>query len=427
MLKKADNIKNPEAITHEHDLLQSETTKRKQAENELIDYRQLLETTINHIPAAVCIIRGSDLRLQLINPAYQAIAPGKTMVGRTLNEIWPETGQDFSNFCKQVLETGEPYYREDELNLIKREADSVPEKAYFSWSLHRISLPHEAGWGLLNASWETTKRKLLEDELKIYNDILEERVQLRTKELQKQQEHLQKINQELLRSNRELEKFAYVASHDLQEPLRMVTSFTQLLYEKYKDQLDENAKEYIHFAVGGAKRMYELINALLSYSRISRKEVTFSKVDTKKILDSVKGNLNLILKEKNCTLETADLPEIYADRHQMIQLFQNLILNGIKFSKDHPHILISSKTEETHHLFSVQDHGIGIDPRYFDRIFEIFQRLTPGEYEGTGIGLAICKRIVENHNGKIWVESVPGQGSVFKFSIPFSNPINELK
>jgi len=227
-----------------------------------------------------------------------------------------------------------------------------------------------------------------------------------------------KLNEDLLRSNKELENFAYIASHDLQEPLRMVTCFTQLLAKQFNETLEDRAKEYIGFAVDAAKQMYDLINGLLEYSRISRKEIIFSEVDMNKIIDSVKANLSLIIKEKNCRIETNDLPVVFAEGNQMIQLFQNLIANGIKFSKNDPHIYISSKTEKTHYLFSVKDEGIGIETAYFDKIFEIFKRLMPkDQYEGTGIGLAICKRIVENHSGKIWVESEPGKGSVFHFTL----------
>jgi PAS domain S-box-containing protein len=238
-------------------------------------------------------------------------------------------------------------------------------------------------------------------------------------ELKKRQEDLQKLNEDLLRSNKELESFAYVASHDLQEPLRMVTSFTQLLAKNYKDQLDESAKEYISFAVEGANRMYNLINGLLDYSRISKKETYFSTVDLNKVIEQVKANLDLIIKEKNCVIDKKSLPVIKADSNQMIQLFQNLIANGIKFSLNNPHITISAKRDKSNYLFSVKDEGIGIESQYYDKIFEIFKRLhTRDQFEGTGIGLTICKRIVENHKGKIWVESVPGQGSVFYFTIP---------
>jgi PAS domain S-box-containing protein len=229
---------------------------------------------------------------------------------------------------------------------------------------------------------------------------------------------ISKLNEDLLKSNKELESFAYITSHDLQEPLRMVTSFSQLLEKQYGDRLDDRAREYIGFAVDGAKRMYELINGLLTYSRMSRKEITFSNVDFNKVVESVRSNLSLIIKERECEIESDKLPVVFADYNQMIHLFQNLISNGIKFSTDSPRIRISAKTEKTQFVFSVRDEGIGIEPQYFDKIFMIFKRLLPrDQYEGTGIGLAICKRIVENHGGQIWVESEPEKGSCFYFTI----------
>lgn len=229
---------------------------------------------------------------------------------------------------------------------------------------------------------------------------------------------ISKLNEDLLRSNKELENFAFITSHDLQEPLRMVTSYTQLLALKYGDMLDDTAKEYINYSVEGAKRMYELINGLLAYSRISRKEITRTVVDTTKVIDIVKANLSLVLRERKCTIETSDLPVLLADQNQMIQLFQNLIANGIKFSKDPVRITVSARTEPAQFVFAVSDNGIGIEPQYFEKIFQVFKRLMPrDQYEGTGIGLAICKRIVENHGGRIWVESEPGKGSVFHFTI----------
>jgi len=229
-----------------------------------------------------------------------------------------------------------------------------------------------------------------------------------------------KLNQELLRSNKELESFAYVASHDLQEPLRMVTSFTQLLHKQYEDKLDERAHEYINFAVDGSKRMYDLLNGLLAYSRIHTKGKQFYPVDLNKALEIATKNLTLNIEEKNAVIKSDELPTVIADENQMTHLFQNLISNGIKFNKQTPEIYISSQSNGDHHLITVKDNGIGIESQYFDRIFVIFQRLfASGEgYDGTGIGLSICKRIVERHDGKIWVESEPGKGSVFFFTIP---------
>jgi len=238
--------------------------------------------------------------------------------------------------------------------------------------------------------------------------------------LQEETERLvSKLNEDLLRSNKELESFAYVASHDLQEPLRMVSSFTQLLLLQYGDKLDERAKEYINYAVSGAQRMYDLINGLLAYSRIETKGKEFNLVDLEKVLDCTIKNLALNIKEKNAVIESGKLPRVSGDESQMIQLFQNLISNSIKFSKENPKIYISSKKVRDFYHLSIRDEGMGIEQLYFERIFQIFQRLLPkDQYEGTGIGLAVCKRIVERHGGKIWVESEPDKGSTFFFTLP---------
>lgn len=227
-----------------------------------------------------------------------------------------------------------------------------------------------------------------------------------------------KLNEELMRSNKDLQQFAYVASHDLQEPLRMVSSFTQMLEHRYSDKLDDDGREYIKFAVDGSKRMYNLLNGLLAYSRVQSKMKEFDKINMTDILEKVIKNLRLVIEEKQVVINYKKLPVIFADDNQMIQLVQNLIENGIKFSTDTPRITISSKTENEYHVFYIKDEGIGIDPQYFQKIFMIFQRLHQMNSEGTGIGLAICKRIVERHGGRIWVESEPGKGTCFIFTIP---------
>ena len=221
-------------------------------------------------------------------------------------------------------------------------------------------------------------------------------------------------------SNEELQQFAYIASHDLQEPLRMVTSFTQLLERRYRDKLDEDGKEFINFAVDGAKRMKGLIDGLLSYSRVSTRSKEAVKIDVQKLIEDLIRDLGFIIKENNAKIFYKDLPIIKADKNQIYQLFQNLIMNGLKYrTEENPVIEISAKKEDSKWLFAVKDNGIGIDEKYFDRIFVVFQRLhSRDKYEGTGIGLAVCKRIVERTGGKIWVESKLNKGASFYFTIP---------
>jgi PAS domain S-box-containing protein len=234
------------------------------------------------------------------------------------------------------------------------------------------------------------------------------------------QEVLEARSRELLRSNAELEQFAYVASHDLQEPLRMVASYTSLLAEEYGAALDDDARLYIHFAKDGAERMQQLIHDLLSYSRISSRKRAPSAVSSAECLDLALANLRISLDETGCVIRRGDLPIVLGDRSQIVDLFQNLIANAIKFRRGSPPVIeVLAESEPGGVKFAVRDNGIGMEPQYFDEVFQVFRRLhTKEEYPGTGIGLAICKRIVERVGGRIWVESVIGQGSTFYFTWP---------
>ena len=227
--------------------------------------------------------------------------------------------------------------------------------------------------------------------------------------------------EKLARSNEELERFAYVASHDLQEPLRMVASFTQLLSKRYSGRLDETADRYIHYAVDGAKRMQQLIADLLAYSRVNTKELDLRQTDCEAVVLEAMRNLQVAIKESSAAIDWDPLPVLWADPGQLTQLFQNLLANGIKFRRqdESPRIHVSAVDSGAEWMISVQDNGIGIDPRHAERVFQMFQRLhTRAEYPGTGIGLAVCKKVIERHGGKLWVESEPGAGSTFRFTIP---------
>jgi PAS domain S-box-containing protein len=239
-------------------------------------------------------------------------------------------------------------------------------------------------------------------------------------ERKKAEARMRRTMEDLERSNRELEQFAYVASHDLQEPLRMVSSYTQLLARRYGDQLDQDAHEFIGYAVDGAERMQHLINDLLAYSRVGTRGKPFQETDCVRVLDRAINNLQLLIDDTGSEIAHDRLPAVVADESQMTELFQNLLTNAIKFhGQAPPRVHVGAQRQDTGWLFSVSDNGIGIDPEYHDRIFVIFQRLhARDEYPGTGIGLAICKRIVERHGGRIWVESQLGEGSTFYFTIP---------
>ena len=247
---------------------------------------------------------------------------------------------------------------------------------------------------------------------------------LEEKEIRDEQKKAAKVlaekGEELTRSNRELEQFAYVASHDLQEPLRMVTAYTQLLGERYHGKLDELADKYIHYAVDGATRMQELIHDLLAFSRAGREEMALQQTDCNAVVGHAVKNLQAPINEIAATVTYRRLPILMANGPQLEQVFQNLISNAIKFRDGAiPFIQIGAELDGGNWIFSVSDNGIGIAPEYAEVIFSIFQRLhTRTEYSGNGIGLSICKKIIEHHGGKIWLGNHSGPGCTFNFSIP---------
>ena len=272
-------------------------------------------------------------------------------------------------------------------------------------------------WGLLIAHQCSGPRQWTDFETKLLQQLADQMAIALTQAQLLEQETRQR--QELARSNADLQQFAYIASHDLQEPLRMVTSYLQLLERRYQDQLDADAHDFIQYAVDGALRMRSLINDLLAYSRIGTRGQSFQLISSTQAVEQALANLQLAITESEAVITYGDLPQIKADPTQLTQLFQNLIGNALKFRTQEPcRIAIAVRQQEDVWLFSVQDNGIGIDPQYTDQIFVIFQRLNKRvDYPGTGIGLAVCKKIVERHGGKIWVESDLDQGASFYFTI----------
>ena len=301
---------------------------------------------------------------------------------------------------------GNPYTSEDFIfvqNLAERAALSIANARLYIENLRR---KHELEIRVSDRTEELLKANaLLEYELK---------------ERRRAEEKLARQAQELARSNAELEQFAYVASHDLQEPLRLISSYTHLLEKRYKGRLDADADEFIGYTVESAARMQRLISDLLAYSRVSMHPRLFDQADLNEALKQALFNLQIAIEENQALITRDNLPVLKVDAVQMAQLFQNLIGNAIKFhGQEAPRIHVSARQAGEMWIIAVKDNGIGIDPRFSDRIFVLFQRLHDrNEYSGTGIGLAICKRIVERHQGKIWVDSEPGQGATFYFTLP---------
>jgi two-component system, chemotaxis family, sensor kinase Cph1 len=267
----------------------------------------------------------------------------------------------------------------------------------------------------LAEEWEDKESPVPADVKSLIHEL-----RIRQIELEMQKEEISKALQELERSNADLQQFAYAASHDLREPLHTIAGFLKLLERRYKGRLDEKADEFIQYTIEGVNRMEMLINDLLEYSRVETKGGSFKPMNSSVALEKAIFNLRSALEGSGAEITYDLLPTVVADETQTTRLFQNLIGNAIKFrGKEKLRIHISAEQKDREWIFSVRDNGIGIDPKFFDRIFVIFQRLhTRQEYEGTGVGLAISKRIVERHGGRIWVESRPGEGATFYFTLP---------
>ncbi len=373
--------------------------ERKKSENKYL-------TLFNSIDEGFCTVevffdvnnKPIDYRFLEINPAFEEQNGPINAGGKLIRDLAPDQEKYwFKIYCKVAL-TGEPMRFVNEAKELNRWYD------VYAFKIGGIESREVAV--LFN---DITKFKETENELKESQDTLEEKVKQRTEELAK--------------SNAELEHFAYITSHDLREPLRMISSFLQLLERRYTDQLDEDANDFIGFAVDGAKRLDAMINDILVYSRVSNKERNLTMIDLNKVIDQVYVNLIASIDENNAELTYDSLPSLISDEQLMIQLFQNLIGNSIKYrSQKTPKIHISANKEGNKYRFAIKDNGIGISPEHLEKIFTVFKRLhTHEEYEGTGIGLAIAQKIVEQQGGQIWAESELGKGTTFYFTLPITS------
>ncbi len=365
-------------------------TKRKLAEQKLQESEERYRRLVQFLPKMIGV--HVNKKWVFINPA------GVKLLGAK---------HERDLLGKDVLEIISPEYREiarSRVEEIKNEGIPTPEieekfirldGGIVDVSVSGIPINYQGESGIFVFAEDISARKKAEEELRRSHDELE-------------------------RSNAELEQFAYVASHDLQEPLRMISSYMGLIERRYKGRLDPDADDFIGYAVDGAKRMKMLINDLLQYSRVGTHGKMFGPVDCEKLLIEVLEHLQLLIEDNGATITHDRLPTVIGDDVQLTRLFQNLINNALKFRKDEPpSIHISVEPNNGNWLFSFRDNGIGVAPKFADRIFEIFQRLHGSdEYPGTGIGLAICKKVVERHGGRIWVQSEPDHGATFIFTIP---------
>ena len=384
-------------------LVEARTTELKDAYESLKESEAQYLTLFNSIDEGFCTIevifdednKPIDYRFLEINPAFEKQTGLKGAEGKLMRDLAPNHEEHWFEIYGKIALTGKPMRFENPAKELNR---------WYDVYAFKIGDPESREVAILFN--DITKRKKVENELKEYQDTLEEKVEKRTEQLEK--------------SNAELEQFAYVSSHDLQEPIRMVTSFTQLLQRRYEGQLDADADDYIGFIVEGALRMKYLIDDLLEFSRVSSRVREFGNVDLEKVLDVVLYNLSVSIKENDAVITHDSLPNVITDESQMRQVFQNLIANAIKFhGSKQPKIHITAQKDNKEWRFAVIDNGIGIDPVYQKQIFEVFKRLhTRAEYPGSGIGLSVAQKIVRRHEGNIWVESKLGKGSTFYFTIP---------
>jgi PAS domain S-box-containing protein len=364
-------------------------TERRQAELALRESEERYRALAEAAPDMVFVIDRED-RVQYLNDfaARQFRVNAEEVIGKPRALLFPgAAGEQRVKQLREVLETGSPHQSEGSVSF------AAGERWLSTWLVPMRDQDGQVT-AVMGVSRDITERKLAEEQLRAFSQDLE-------------------------RSNKELEQFAYVASHDLQEPLRVVTGYLQLIERRYKDRIDADANDFIHFAVDGVARMQQLISDLLDYCRVGTQGKSFAPTNLEAVLDKALVNLQAVIGDSGAVVTRDPLPTVEADQLQWIRLLQNLIGNGIKFRGERrPEIHVSAREEAGHWVFSVRDNGIGIEPQYWEKVFVIFQRLhTRQKYSGTGIGLAICKRIVQRHGGRIWLESQPGQGTTFYWTI----------
>jgi PAS domain S-box-containing protein len=374
----------------------TDITQRKKAEEALRASEERFRRTFELAGAGVALI-GLDRRFLRVNRRMCEI------LGYTEAELLTLKGRDISHpDDRDMINKMRPALYEGGIDAIRIEKRYLRKDGSTVWAASTVTVERNAAGEPLH-------------EIAIYEDVSARKAA---------EEALRAAHDELARSNAELEQFAYVASHDLQEPLRMVASYTQLLGKRYGGRLEGDATEFMAYIVDGAARMKQLIEDLLAYSRVGTRGREFTRVRLEVVMSRARTSLRGALEESGGELTHDALPEVEGDEMQLFQLMQNLAGNALKFhGAAPPRVHVSSAAKEHEYVISVQDNGIGIDPQYFERIFMVFQRLhDKSQYPGTGIGLAICKKVVDRHGGRLWVESEPGKGSCFKFTLPKRAP-----
>ncbi|SFF77141.1 PAS domain S-box-containing protein [Halopelagius inordinatus] len=358
--------------------------ERRANEIELERYKQYTDDVLDAVDDIFYIL-DEDGHLRRWNESLCEVSGYADDEVRSMHALeFFDSGAVDSDDVSEAIRTGfETGHTRIQANVLTKDGDSVPYEFYGASLEDPDGNPVIAGIGRDVTERKETKRRLEE-------------------------------------SNERLEQFAYAASHDLQEPLRMVSSYLSLVDRRYGEELDDDAAEFIEYAVDGAERMRDMIDALLTYSRVEMRGDDFDRIDLETLLEDVQKNLELKIEETEAEVTVESLPRVHGDRGQLQQVFQNLLSNALEYSGDaRPRVHVSATRRGSEWALTVRDEGIGIDPKHADRIFEVFQRLhTRDEHPGTGIGLALCRRIVERHGGRIWADSESGEGSAFRFTLP---------
>lgn len=380
-----------------------DATEKQAIDQAIKAERERYAEVLMQAPAFICILSGENHVFEMTNPLYLELVDRKDIIGKTMYEVFPEVkDQGFFEIIENVYNTGVPFFGNEVLVKLKKGPDKILTDLYINISFQAYKGPNNAIKGVFVFGIDVTDMKRNENKIHKLNE-----------ELSEQAENLRNINEEL-------EQFAYIASHDLQEPLRMVTSFLAQLERRYNDKLDEKGKQYIFFAVDGAKRMRQIILDLLEYSRAGRLDKKREPADLNELVRNSLKMLGTTIKEKGARIHTGKLPTLTVSPIAIQQVFQNLIGNALKYSRDNvqPEISITAEEMDTTWKITIADNGIGVPEEYRDRIFQMFQRLhSRNEYTGTGIGLSICKRIIEQHKGTIFVSSNEWGGSDFSFTL----------
>ena len=387
---------------------------------------QQMQNLFMNTPFPVVVLSGPELRFSMVNDAFKAIIFHREVLGKTMADVFPQTGKDFLQSVENVFNTGTPFIGH-EFKLMLEDEHAVQREKYFDFAFSPMYELNGEIISVIGIGTDCTEKVKAREKLLENEERLQQEVEQRTLDLKK-------TNEALARSNRDLEQYAFVTSHDLQEPLRKIQTFANQLYRLHKDRFDEKSHLYFSKMMSASKRMSTLINDLLYFSRLAHDE-KFVLTNLNHILEDVVNDFELLIEQKDATIQSEPLPVIEAIPFQMNQLFSNLLSNALKFTNPErkPQIYIASSVAtpeelagagllpsgKTWYKILFRDNGIGFHPRYSEKIFEVFQRLHDrGSYEGTGMGLAMCSRIVSNHHGVIYAHGEEGQGAAFYLLLP---------